>query len=56
MVITRYLADSIYAGDTRDVPASMLGGLLLTYGVTAPLAAVLYVARTQMLPRVPLPY
>ncbi len=43
IVITRYVADSIYARDVREVSGSMLGGLLLTYGVTAPFAAFLYV-------------
>src|SRR6516164_2638925 len=45
MMMTRYLADAIYARDVREVPASMLGGLLLTYGVTVPFAAFLYIGR-----------
>ena len=48
MVMTRYLADAIYARDVREVPASMLGGLLLTYGVTVPFAAFLYIGRAHL--------
>jgi len=48
IVMTRYLADSIYARDIREVPASMLGGLILTYGVSAPFAALLYIGRAHL--------
>jgi polysaccharide biosynthesis protein PelG len=48
IVMTRYLADSIYAKDVREAPAAMLGGLLLTYGVTAPVAGFFYIGHAHL--------
>lgn len=48
IAMTRYLADSIHAKDVREVPASLLGGLLLAYGVSAPVAAFFYIARAHL--------
>jgi polysaccharide biosynthesis protein PelG len=42
VVMTRYLADSIHAKDVTQAPAALLGGLLLTYASSAPVAAAFY--------------
>src|SRR5580658_1324703 len=41
IVMTRYLADSIYAKDVEQAPAALLGGLLITYAAAAPAACAL---------------
>jgi polysaccharide biosynthesis protein PelG len=42
IVMTRYLADSIHAKDVTQAPAALLGGLVLTYAASAPVAAAFY--------------
>jgi len=48
IVMTRYLADSIHAKDVHEVPASLLGGLMLAYAVSAPVAAFFYIGRAHL--------
>jgi polysaccharide biosynthesis protein PelG len=50
IILTRYLADSIHARDVGHAPAALLGGLLLSYGVAAPVAAGLYFWHAQISP------
>jgi polysaccharide biosynthesis protein PelG len=50
IILTRYLADSIYARDVRQAPAALLGGLLLSYLAAAPVAAALYFWHAQTAP------
>ncbi|HEY7392894.1 MAG TPA: exopolysaccharide Pel transporter PelG [Bryobacteraceae bacterium] len=50
IILTRYLADSIHARDVGQAPAALLGGLLLSYLATAPVAAVLYFWQAQAAP------
>jgi polysaccharide biosynthesis protein PelG len=48
IVMTRYLADALYAKDVHEAPASLLGGLSLAYAISAPAAAYLYLVRAQL--------
>ena len=48
MVVTRYVADQIYAKDVRAIPGTLLGGLALLYCYQVPLAGVFYLLLTDL--------
>ncbi|MCP4754705.1 MAG: exopolysaccharide Pel transporter PelG [Proteobacteria bacterium] len=48
MVVTRYLADSIYREDVSDTPGLLLGSMALLFGLEMPVVCVFYLCYSEI--------